>query len=353
MAKNDPKTLLETLNERSREILRHVVDAYVETGEPIGSKSVMQRMGMQVSSATIRNVMADLTASGLLYSPHTSAGRLPTETGMRLFVDGLLELGPLGQEERQQIEARCRHAGRDIKEMLREASHMLSGLSSCAGLVMAPKLDRPLKQIEFVNLAPGRALVVMVTIDGLVENRVIEVPLGVPTSSLIQAANFLNSRLQDQTLSEAQSQIQQEISNNRAQLDELSAKVVQAGLASWSGFGKDGGQLIIRGQSHLLKSVQGTEDLERIRALFTALEEQESLLNLVDATAKGEGVQIFIGAENSLFNITGCSMVITPFANGQDQIIGAIGVVGPTRLNYGRIIPMVDYTAKVISRLLG
>jgi heat-inducible transcriptional repressor len=342
------------LNERSRDIFRRIVEAYVETGEPIGSRTIARKLGMSLSPATIRNVMADLEDAGLLRAPHTSAGRVPTEAGLRLFVHGLLELGDLSADERANIEGQCAAAGRTLSQMLEEATDTLSGLSRCAGLVMAPKIDASFKHIEFVNLGPGRALVVMVTEGGLVENRVIDVPVGMPPSALVNAGNYLNARLMGRTLDEARSSITEEITAQRAQLDELTTKVVAAGLATWSAAasGSKDGYLIVRGQANLLGDVTAIEDLERIRALFQALDTRDSMLRLLEATNKAEGVQIFIGAENELFSVAGCSVVIAPYTNAREQIVGAIGVIGPTRINYARIIPMVDYTAKVIGRLL-
>jgi heat-inducible transcriptional repressor len=340
------------LNERSREIFRLIVDGYVATGEPIGSRTLSRRLVQNLSPATIRNVMADLEEAGLLYSPHTSAGRLPTDAGLRFFVHGLLEVGRLAEEERRNIESLCHARGKSLPQALEEATTALSGLSHCAGVVVVPKQDRPLKHLEFVHLGPGRALVVMVTEDGLVENRVIEVPLGLPPATLVSAANFLNARLIGRTVEEARAAIEAEIEAHRAQLDELTAKLVSAGLASWAG-GDGGSALIVRGQANLLEDVTAVADLERLRALFELLETRETMLRLLDASMQGEGVQIFIGAENHLFGVAGCSMVIAPYQNSREQVVGAIGVIGPTRINYARIIPMVDYTAKVIGRLLG
>lgn len=337
---------------RTREILRHIVDAYVETGEPIGSRTISRRLGMNLSPATIRNVMADLEDAGLLYAPHTSAGRLPTELGLRMFVNGLLELGDLTQEERDSIEGKCMAAGRSLPELLEEATSLLSGLSRCAGLVVAPKTDQPLKHIEFVHLGPGRALVVMVTEGGLVENRIIDLPVGLPASSLVEAGNFLTARLLGRTLDEARTDILKELETHRAELDALTSKVVEAGLATWAG-GQQGGALIVRGHNHLLEDVTALSDLERIRMLFATLETKESLLRLLEAAGGAQGVQIFIGAENELFGISGCSMVIAPYRNSRQRIVGAVGVIGPTRIDYARIIPMVDYTAQVIGRVLG
>lgn len=347
------QTVISELNERSREILRHVVDAYVETGEPIGSRTLSRRLTSSLSPATIRNVLADLEEAGLLYAPHTSAGRLPTDEGLRLFVSGLLEVGALLPEEREQVDLRCRAQGKSLEAMLTEATSMLSGLSHCAGVVLAPKTETALKHIEFVNLGPGRALVVMVTEHGLVENRIIEVPQGVPPSALSEASNYLSARLAGRTLEEAREIIHQELQSKQAQLDELTSRVVQAGLATWAGSGRTDGALIVRGQGHLLNDVHALEDLERIRGLFHALEAREQTLRLLELVNGAEGVQIFIGSENELFNTAGCSMIVAPYQNSREEIVGAIGVIGPTRVNYARIIPLVDYTAKVIGRLIG
>lgn len=345
-------TALSELNQRSLEIFRHVVEAYVETGEPVGSRTLSRRLAVALSPATIRNVMADLEELGLLYAPHTSAGRMPTEEGMRLFVNGLLEVGKLGEAERARIDDRCRAAGKSVEQTLEEAITMLSGLSRCAGLVMAPKTKSSLKHLEFVHLGPGRALVVMVTSDGVVENRVLEVPQGLPPSALTEASNYLNARMAGRTLDETRQTILTELDAHRSQLDEVASRVVEAGLATWAG-GDKGGSLIVRGQSHLLEDVTAVEDLERIRNLFDALEAKEQLLRLLDLTNKAEGIQIFIGSENELFSLSGCSMIVAPYRNSREQIVGAIGVIGPTRINYARIIPLVDYTSRVVGRLIG
>jgi heat-inducible transcriptional repressor len=350
--------MITELNERSRDILRLVVEAYVETGGPIGSRTLSQRLNQGLSAATIRNAMADLEDAGLLYAPHTSAGRLPTDMGVRLFVDGLLQSGQLNPTDREAIEGQCQTAGRSVTQVLEEASSLMSGLSRCAGLVMAPKAEGELKHIEFVPLGPGRALVVMVTASGMVENRLIELPLGLPPSALIEAANYLTARLVGQSIADARSAIADEISRDKSQIDALTAKVVEAGLATWSDVASGDGVLIVSGQSNLLTDVTAMADLERIRALFTALEAKENLWRMLDAADGAQGVQIFIGAENELFSLAGCSMIVAPYGNGaganggKEKIVGAIGVLGPTRMNYARIIPMVDYTAKVVGRLV-
>ena len=344
--------MIEELNKRARTVLQHVVEAYVETGSPIGSRTISRLSELSLSAASIRNVMAELEDLGLLYSPHTSAGRLPTEQGLRLFVDGLLEVGNLSSEDRNDIEARCVGAGRSVNQVLEEASSFLGGLSNCAGLVLAPKSEENLRHVEFVRLGPGHALVVMVFDNGTVENRIIDLPLGLPASSLIEASNYLSAKFIGRNLSQAATDVALEIKTQRAEIDTLSQKVVEAGLATWSGDSEDG-VLIVRGQAKLLKDVTALDELEKIRALFEALETKEALLRLIEAADDAEGVQIFIGAENELFSLAGCSMVIAPYKNRNEAIIGAIGVVGPTRINYARIIPMVDYTAKIVSRLIG
>ncbi len=341
------------LNERSREILRQLIEAFVETGEPVGSRTLSRRLGMSLSPATVRNVMADLEDFGLLYAPHTSAGRLPTDQGLRLFVNGLLQIGGLTKEERRNIDSQCQVTGRSMPQVMEEVSTMLSGLTHCAGLVAAPKLESRLKHIEFVSLGPGRALVVIVDEKGIVENRIIDVPLGLPAASLIEASNYLAAKLVGRTIAEARREVLDEVENQKARLNELTAKVVEAGLATWADGGGDSGVLIVRGQANLLDDITALGDLEQIRALFEALETKDALVRLLDAAELAEGVQIFIGAENELFTMAGASMVIAPYTNSEEQLIGAIGVVGPARMNYGRIIPMVDYTAKLVGKLIG
>lgn len=354
---NPNSSIISELNDRSREVFREIVEAYVAEGGPVGSRTLSRRLKMPISPATVRNVMADLEDMGLLYAPHTSAGRLPTDAGLRLFVDGLLEIGDLSSEDRENIEARCVTHGTDLNEALGEATSLLSGLAQCAGLVVAPKTARPLKHIEFVNLGDGRVLAVLVTDDGFVENRIIDMPAGAPPSALVQAGNYLNARLAGKTIDGARKAVGQEIEQRRAEIDQITGNLIDAGLAAWSGNGsnseRSGGTLIVKGQSRLLDEVSAVQDLERVRGLFQALETEELLVKLLDVTDIADGVQIFIGAENTLFDQAGCSLVVAPFRGESQTIVGAIGVIGPTRLNYARIIPMVDYTAKVIDRIIG
>ena len=344
--------IISELNERSRKIFGEIVSAYLANGEPIGSRTLSRRLLEPLSPASIRNVMSDLEEMGLLYAPHTSAGRLPTDLGLRLFVDGIMEVGALSDDERSKIEAQCVSAGRSVKDTLEEATGMLSGLSQCAGLVVAPTTDRPLKHIEFVSLGDGRALVVMVADDGFVENRVLDVPVGTPPSTLVQAANYLNARLAGRTLEEARTLIGREIAEHKAQIDDLTTRLVEAGLATWSG-GDDHGALIVKGHARLLDDLSAISDLEQVRDLFEALDTKEIMTRLIDLAKDANGVQIFIGAENNLFIMAGCAMITAPFSSSRGEIVGAIGVIGPARINYARIIPIVDYTAKVVERVIG
>jgi heat-inducible transcriptional repressor len=343
---------LAQLNERSREIFRQIVESYLTTGEPLGSRNLSRLITTPLSPASVRNVMADLEQLGLIYAPHTSAGRLPTELGLRFFVDALMQVGDLNQNERRQIEAQVAGAGKSVENVLNEASGLLSGLTHAAGVVLTAKANPRLKNIEFVRLEPQRALVVMVGEDGQVENRIVNLPTGLPTSSLTEAANFLNARIRGKTLAEARVELEQALAVAQHEIDQLTQKVVADGLASWSGGDGDERKLIIRGQAHLLEDLKVIEDLERVRLLFDDLESRRDVIELLGRAESAEGVRIFIGSENKLFSLSGSSTIISPYHDRAGRIVGVIGVIGPTRLNYARVIPMVDYTAKVVGKLL-
>jgi heat-inducible transcriptional repressor len=345
---------LQTLDQRSREIFRLIVDSYLRDGEPVGSRNLSRLLPQALSPATIRNVMSDLEHLGLIYAPHISAGRLPTQQGLRFFVDAFMEIGDLSDEERRMIEAQVRASGADqsFENILTEASQMLSGMSRGAGLVLAAKNEVALKHIEFIQLEPTRALAVLVSQNGDVENRVVELPAGVTTSQLHEAANFLNAHIRGRTLAEARAEIARRKDETRAALDTLSQDLVERGLAVWAG--ADSGlpaRLIVRGRANLLQNVSAQGDLDLLRHLFEDLETQESLVQLLDLAEQGSGVRIFIGSENRLFSLSGSSLVVAPYRDKDARVIGALGVIGPTRLNYARIVPMVDYTAQVISRI--
>ena len=342
------------LAERPREIFRRLVEEFLASGEPVGSRTLSQLLPIALSPASIRNVMADLEAMGLLYAPHTSAGRVPTEKGLRLFVDGLLEIGELAPAERAAIEARITDSDRGLEDVLTQATTMLSGLSRCAGLLVAAKQDAVLKHVEFLAVAPGKALVVIVSEDGQVENRLIDTPAGLPASALAQAGNYLNARLAGRTLDDTRVLILTELEGERAELDALTAKIVAEGLATLASPAEGREKvLIVRGASHLLETMEAQSDLERIRTLFDDIERKNDLIQLLELAKEGHGVRIFIGSENRLFSLSGSSIIAAPYANAKGKVVGVIGVIGPTRLNYARIIPMVDHTAKVIGRLLG
>jgi len=345
---------LRQLNERSREIFKRIVETYLETGEPVGSRNLSRALPMTLSPASVRNVMSDLEALGLIYAPHTSAGRLPTQSGLRLFVDGLLEIGDITEAERNQIESHMAAGGRrrGVEDFLAEAGEMLSGLSRCAGVVLAEKQSKRLRHVEFVNLGQGQALAVLVGEDGDVENRIVTLPEGLPSSSLNQAANYINARIGGMTLAEARARIEAEIEARRAQLDELTARVVTEGLATWSGDGDDRQSLIVCGRAHLLEDVKAMEDLERVRLLFEDLDAKKDLMQLLGLAERADGVRIFIGSENKLFSLSGSALIVSPFEDSEQRIVGVLGVIGPTRLNYARIIPMVDYTARLLGRLV-
>jgi heat-inducible transcriptional repressor len=343
---------LAQLNDRSREIFRQIVESYLSTGEPLGSRNLSRLITTPLSPASVRNVMADLEQLGLIYAPHTSAGRLPTELGLRFFVDALMQVGDLNDNERRQIEAQVAGAGKSVENVLNEASHLLSGLTHAAGVVLTAKANARLKNIEFVRLEPQRALVVLVGEDGQVENRIVNLPAGLPTSSLTEAANFLNARIRGKTLIEAQTELEHALAAAQSELDQLTQKVVADGLASWSGGDGDERKLIIRGQAHLLEDLRVLEDLERVRLLFDDLESRREVIELLGRAERADGVRIFIGSENKLFSLSGSSTIISPYRDRAGRIVGVIGVIGPTRLNYARVIPMVDYTAKVVGKLL-
>ena len=347
----DNATPLSDLNDRSRDVFRRLVESYIETGEPVGSRTISKTMENAISAATIRNVMQDLEGLGLLESPHTSAGRVPTHAGLRMFVDGILEIGDVSAEERAQIERLGDANDHDLGRALDTAGSMLSGLSQCASIVFAPKTEAPVRYIEFVSLNPGAALVVLVTEDGGAENRRIEPPPGLTPAAMREAANFLNAMLIGRTLSDAKDLIGAEIARRRQELDDAARSLVEAGVAVWDGEGEiEPDRLLVRGRANLLDGAEA--DLDRMRHLLDDLERKRDLAQLLDLAREGDGVRIFIGSENKLFSLSGSTLVISPYMNADRKLVGAIGVIGPTRLNYGRIVPIVDYTARMMGEVI-
>lgn len=342
------------LDDRSREIFRSLVESYLESGEPVGSRTLSRVIGSRLSPATIRNSMQDLELLGLLDSPHVSAGRVPTELGLRLFLDGFLQVGEVSQAERAEIERSLSADDPDISAVLDRASGLLSGMTQGASLILAPKSDSPIKHVEFVSLSPERALVVLVFADGTVENRLFTPPAGLTPSAMREAANFLNAVLEGRTLADIRAVVKAEIETRRQELDTLAAELVESGAALWSGdaASADTTRLIVRGRANLIEGDADESDLERIRKLFDDLERKRDLAQLLELTEAGDGVRVFIGSENKLFSLSGSSLVVSPYMNAERRIVGAVGVIGPTRQNYGRIVPIVDYTAQLVGRLI-
>ena len=346
---------LAAIDERSRQIFDEIVRIYLETGEPVGSRTISRR-GVKLSPASIRNIMSDLTELGLLSSPHISAGRLPTQSGLRVFVDGLMEVGPinLSEEDRRFIENQMAHlSGRSSEEVMNEASELLSNLAGGAGLVSSPKRDAPIRQLEFVPMSDFKALAIIVSEDGDVENRILDLPAGLPTSTLTEARNYLNARMSGRTLQEAREVVRAELRENQAQLDTVAARLIEDGLAQWTG--EDplrGRSLIVRGRARLIEDASAAEDLDQVKHLFQELDRKENLLKVLDEARDAQGVRLFIGKEHNLFGLSGSATIVAPYMNAERMVVGALGVIGPTRLDYARVIPLVDYTAQVVGQLL-
>jgi heat-inducible transcriptional repressor len=348
----DTKQTLSTMTDRSREVFRRVVEGYLSSGDPIGSRNLARSLSEKLSAATVRNVMQDLEFMGLLDSPHVSAGRVPTQAGLRMFVDGLMDVGTVSEVDRRSIEATLGSNDPDITSVLDHVGAALSGLTRGASIVLAPKHEAAIRHIEFVSLSPERVLVVLVFADGEVENRIFTPPPGQTPSSLREAANFLNALAEGKTLTELRRTVAKDIILRRQEIDVLARSLVESGLALWENPGESGERLIVRGMSNLLSDGAESADLERVRNLFDDLERKRDIAEFLDLTETGEGVRIFIGSENKLFSLSGSSLVVSPYMNADRKIIGAVGVIGPTRLNYGRIVPIVDYTAQLVGRLV-
>lgn len=358
MSKSQPlgqAEFLDALNQRSQEIFRKLVERYLDTGVPIGSRQLSRMLDVSLSPASVRNVMADLEELGLIAAPHTSAGRAPTQEGLRFFVDAMLEIGAMDETERTKIARQIEGSASDgrIEGLLTEASAMLSGLSHGAGVVLAQKSDLVLKHIEFVRLDAQSALVVLVGQDGQVENRVLQLPPGLPASALTQAGNYLANLVVGRTIAEARTELEKRRKAQKAELDELTTRLVDEGFASLTDAAISAEPtLIVRGQANLLNEAMASEDLDRVRQLLDEIESKRGLIDLLSDTESGEGVRIFIGSENKLFSLSGSSVILSPYKDANDKVVGVLGVIGPTRLNYARIVPVVDYTAHVVSRLV-
>jgi heat-inducible transcriptional repressor len=343
-------TGISELSDRARDIFRMVVEAYLESGQPVGSRTLSRLPVLNLSPASIRNVMQDLEEAGLLAAPHTSAGRVPTESGLRLFVDGIMQVAEPRAEERRAIAAQVRGGG-PIEEAISNATAALSGLSACAGIVLVPKEEPAIRQLAFAPLSPNQAVAVLVGGDGSVENRVVDLPAGVTAATLGEVGNYVSARLSGLTLHEAQARLAAEISAGEAALDEAAKELIARGLALWSRDGSRRPVLIVRGQANLIDE-QAAADLDRVRRLLDELEGKEEIARLLDRAREGAAMKIFIGAENELFALSGSSVIAAPYRGADGKVVGVVGVIGPTRLNYARVVPMVDFTAKTLSRLM-
>ena len=339
------------LSDRARDIFRATVEAYLESGLPVGSRTLSKLPGLNLSPASVRNVMQDLEELGLLAAPHTSAGRMPTDFGLRLFVDGMMHALEPSSEERAAIEARAGAAG-SIEEALSNTTAALSGLSACAGMVMVPKRELVLRQFSFVPLSHDKALAVLVGEDGSVENRVVDLPVGMSAAALVEAGNYLTAALSGATLAQARERILRQIEGERTALDAAARDLIERGIATWTQDGEDRPVLIVRGQARLLDEA-ASEDLERVRLLLDELEAKQEIARLLDGAREGEATRIFIGSENKLFALSGSSVIAKPVRAMDGRVVGVVGVIGPTRLNYARVVPMVDFTAATVARLLG
>jgi heat-inducible transcriptional repressor len=337
------------LTTRARDIFRLVVEGYLATGTPVGSKALAG--GMSLSSASIRSVLADLESLGLLAAPHTSAGRLPTEAGLRLFVDGIMQVAEPTVEERLAIESRIAAPG-PIEAALEATSSLLSSLTSGAGVVMVPRREPRLMHLQLVPLGPGRALAVLVGEDGAVENRVVELPAILPPGALEEASNYITAHLTGRTLAEAARAMRGDIATGKSALDAASRELVERGLAVWSEDAAARPVLIVRGQANLLDE-SAMSDLERVRSLLDDLENKQSVAELLDLAREAESTRIFIGSENRLFALSGSSVIASPYRDRDGRVVGVVGVIGPTRLNYARVVPMVDFTAQSLGKLIG
>jgi heat-inducible transcriptional repressor len=346
-----PTPPITELSHRAREIFRLVVEGYLDSGHPVGSKTLAGERGLNLSPASIRSVLAELESLGLLAAPHTSAGRMPTESGLRLFVDGMMQIGEPSAEERAAIERRIGQPG-PIEQALETVSALLSDLSGAAGMVMVPRREPRLSQFSLVPLTAERALAVLVGEDGHVENRVVELGAALPPSALEQASNFITARLAGRTLAEAVAGMREEIAAGRSQLDEASRDLVERGLAVWSEDAARQPVLIVRGQANLLDE-SAIGDIERVRSLLDDLENKQSVAELLESAREAEAMRIFIGSENRLFALSGSSVIASPYRDREGKVVGVLGVIGPTRLNYARVVPMVDFTARSLGRIIG
>ncbi len=339
------------LNDRSKLIFKKLVESYLKTGTPAGSETIMKMGGLNLSSASIRSILSNLQKEGLLFAPHRSAGRVPTDKGMRFFVDGLLEFGRISKTDKENIKQLCSSKGKSYEEALDVASKAISGLSNYAGIVIAPKFQKNLKHVEFIRLNESQIMLILAYENGEVENRIIDDGGKYNASLLIQASNYLTSKFNNKNITQIKKIIQNEIKNSQNELENISSKLIQQGIIETLPNSKNP-YIFLHGQSNLLNDEIISKDLDQIRNLFDEIEKKSSFVDILETAGKAKGVQIFIGSKNFLFKHSGLSMIMAPYKNNDQEIIGAIGVVGPTRLNYSKIVPLVDYTSKIIGKVV-
>lgn len=343
-------TMAEELDDRSRDVLKAVVQEFITSGEPVGSQQLTRRGEFEVSPATMRNVLSELEALGYLEKPHTSAGRVPTNQGYRFFVDSLLQLRNPSSADQHLIEAGL-SGGTGGEERMQEAGKVLHLLSRHAGVVLIPRPSAgTLSRIEFVRLGVDRALAILVGQGGQVQNKLLVLDAPVTTEDLQRAANYLNELLPAATsIEELRSRILQELDAQRMQYDEVTAKALKLGAAATDVSSTE--RMVIEGTGTFLESPEFAEDVRRMRALFKALDEKHKLLALLDRVQRAREMQIFIGAESEFGSQGDVTVIASPYGT-QDQVLGTVGVIGPTRLDYQRVIPLVNFTAQVLSRVL-
>ncbi|MBI04340.1 MAG: heat-inducible transcription repressor HrcA [Pelagibacteraceae bacterium] len=339
------------LNDRTKEVFKHVVETYLKTGFPSGSETILKRGGLEMSSSSIRAILSNLQKEGLLYAPHTSAGRMPTDKGIRFFVDGLLEFGRVSNTEKELIKQKCVNRGKSYQEVLNTASKAISGLSNYAGIVIAPKFQKNLKHLEFIRINDSQIMSILAYENGEVENRIILDKGKYTQSALLQASKYLSSKFENKNISQIKSLIENEIKQSKNKFDSISSKLLKKGILETLP-DMDNPYIFLHGQSNLLQDEIVSKDLDQIRDLFDEIENKKTFIDILENAANAKGVQIFIGSKNFLFKHSGLSMVMAPYKNKNQEIVGAIGVVGPTRLNYAKIVPLVDYTSKIIGKVI-
>jgi heat-inducible transcriptional repressor len=345
--------LTHDINHRARKILYAIVSEYLHTGEAVGSRTVTRRHGIDLSPATVRNVMADLEEMGMLEQPHTSAGRVPTETGLRFFIDSLLKVRSLSPKEKDEIRERYGNA-LDFDELLQRTSRVLSDITHYAGLVLVPNPARQkLRQIEFLPLSNGRFLCILVTAEGRIENKLVQVDVPIDVGQLERIHNYLNQLLEGLTIDQVRDRVLRELGEEKNRYDAMVAQALRLSHAALERT-EASANVIVSGAPNLLDPARAgePENLARMRALLQALEEKELLVGLLDRTMASDRIQVFLGAETAFDALGDTAVVVAPYGPGE-RPVGAIAVIGPTRMNYGKVMSVVDFTADLVSEMIG